>query len=247
MELRFTGKTALLTGGSSLLALELAKLLIAVDIYPILAWRREAGKEKIEEALATETGKFGITELNFSKIESLESCISNLEYEPDYLIDFAQSDYESYVASADEENIEQYYKENVFFRSAMVKAISRLMLKKRSGRLIFISSAAAHKPNPGQGFYSSAKLAGEAIYRNLGLELGKRGITTLSLRPGYVDVGRGTDYLDKDRKQILKKVPINRAISSLEVAESILFFLSESARSFNATEILLDGGLTAGK
>ena len=48
MRLKFSGKTALITGGSSDLALELATLLIAAEIHPILTWRREAGKKKIE-------------------------------------------------------------------------------------------------------------------------------------------------------------------------------------------------------
>ena len=121
------------------------------------------------------------------------------------------------------------------------------MLKKKRGRLVFISSSAAMRPNPGQGFYSAAKLASEALYKNLGLELGRRGITTVTLRPGYIDAGRGRHYLQAHEKEVLKMVPINRAISEREVAETILFLLSDSARGFNATEITMDGGLAAGK
>lgn len=120
------------------------------------------------------------------------------------------------------------------------------MLKKKGGRLIFISSGAALRPNPGQGFYAAAKLASEALYKNLGLEMGSRGITTVSLRPGYINAGRGKKFI-KQNKKITDAIPVKRAIEPGEVAETILFFLSESARSFNAVEITMDGGMSAGK
>jgi 3-oxoacyl-[acyl-carrier protein] reductase len=110
---------------------------------------------------------------------------------------------------------------------------------------VFISSTAAARPNPGQGFYAAAKLASEALYRNMGLELGGRGITTIILRPGYVNTGRGRTYLEE--KNVLKAVPIKRAVTQEEIAETVLFLLSESAAGMNATIITMDGGLTYGK
>ena len=107
--------------------------------------------------------------------------------------------------------------------------------------------SAAVRPNPGQGFYAAAKVASEALYRNLGLELGGRGITTVTLRPGYIDEGRGRAFLESRGDSALAKVPIGRPLTSQEVAETILFYLSDSAGGVNATEISMDGGLTAGK
>jgi 3-oxoacyl-[acyl-carrier protein] reductase len=110
-----------------------------------------------------------------------------------------------------------------------------------------VSSSAAYRPNPGQGFYAASKLASEALYRNLGLELGEHGVTAVILRPGYIDAGRGKKYMQGKGGDILRMVPIKRVLNTAEVAETILFLLSDSAAGFNATEISLDGGLTAGK
>ncbi|MGZ6221107.1 MAG: SDR family NAD(P)-dependent oxidoreductase, partial [Syntrophales bacterium] len=121
------------------------------------------------------------------------------------------------------------------------------MLKKRKGRLVFIYSAAAARPNPRQGFYAAAKLASEALYRKMGLELGERGVTSVILRPGYVEAGRGRIYLQQQERKILEVVPIKRALTSDEIAQTILFLLSDSATGINATEIPMDGGLTSGK
>ena len=103
-----------------------------------------------------------------------------------------------------------------------------------------------HRPNPGQGFYAAAKLASEALYRNLGLELANRGITTVTLRPGYIATGRGTKYI-RANEDISGRIPLGRVLTGKEVAEAILFFLSDNAGGFNAVEICMDGGLSAAK
>jgi 3-oxoacyl-[acyl-carrier protein] reductase len=143
------------------------------------------------------------------------------------------------------EEVYGYFAENISFRAEVLKTAGRIMLKKRKGRLVFISSTAAARPNPGQGFYAAAKLASEALYRNMGLELGGRGITTIILRPGYVNAGRGRAYIEE--KNVLEAVPIKRAVTKEEIAETVLFLLSESAAGMNATVITMDGGLTVGK
>jgi len=121
------------------------------------------------------------------------------------------------------------------------------MLSGRKGRLVFVSSTAALRPNLGQGFYAAAKLAAEALYRNLGLELGKRGITAVTLRPGYISAGRGRSFIQDNENEVLKRIPTGKALSASEVASAIMFLLSDGAAGFNATEIVMDGGLSAGK
>jgi len=217
------------------------------SLFPILTYRNEKGERRISEKLENYSEEYSSCYLDFGRRDSLESLFGKTGDDIDFVIDFVQGDLESFIAAADSYSVFHYFSENVSFRAEILKRVSRGMLKKKRGRLVFISSSAAMRPNPGQGFYSAAKLASEALYKNLGLELGRRGITTVTLRPGYIDAGRGRHYLQAHEKEVLKMVPINRAISEREVAETILFLLSDSARGFNATEITMDGGLAAGK
>ncbi len=121
------------------------------------------------------------------------------------------------------------------------------MLAHKKGRIVYISSTAAGRPNPGQGFYAAAKKAAEALYHNLGLELAGRGITTVTLRLGYVDAGRGRRYLVQNTRQALAKVPLGRSLAIAEIVDTIMFLLCDSAAGFNATVLTMDGGLSAGK
>lgn len=247
MKLNFSGNNALILGGSCDLAITLAECMMKTALFPILTYRNEKGQKHISEKLESFSGKYNSSYLNFGDRDSLDSLFEQIGDDIDFLVDFAQGDFEGYIASADEDSLHRYFDVNVSFRAEILKRASRAMLKKKRGRLVFVSSSAADKPNPGQGFYAAAKLASEALYKNLGLELGGRGITTVTLRPGYVDAGRGKTYMQAKKEEVFSMVPIKRALTQKEVAETILFLLSDSAAGFNATEIALDGGLTAGK
>lgn len=247
MNLHFSGNRALILGGTCELALALARSMIESNLFPILTYRDDKGLNAIGESLSPFHGRHETCYLNFGDHDSLESVFSQIGDDLHFLVDFAQGNYESLIAGADEDSIHSYITENISFRAEILKRAGRAMLKKRKGRLVYISSAAASRPNPGQGFYAAAKLASEALYRNMGLELGERGVTTVILRPGYIKAGRGRIYLQKQDRKILDMVPIRRAITGEEIAETILFLLSDSAVSINATEISMDGGLTSGK
>ncbi|HAJ27662.1 MAG TPA: short-chain dehydrogenase [Syntrophus sp. (in: bacteria)] len=247
MILNFQGKKALVLGGSCDLALTLAAAMTAAGIFPLLTFRSEEGREKIDARLSPLGGKYDAAYLNFGDRDSLASLLSRWGGEIDFVVDFAQGDFEGYIAAADEGRVYQYFNDNVSFRAELLKKIARIMLKRGKGRFVFISSVAAGRANPGQGFYAAAKLAAEALYRNLGLELGRKGITAVTLRPGYIRAGRGEAYLEAHGEEALRLVPTGRFLTEGEVAETILFLLSESAAGFNATELTMDGGLTAGK
>ncbi|CAN2041275.1 SDR family oxidoreductase [Candidatus Magnetomoraceae bacterium gMMP-15] len=247
MRLKFSGIRALILGGSSDIAISLAKSMIKCDLYPILTYRSEKSQNRILNKLKAYVGNYETAYFDFSEIFSIDTLFAQINNDLDFLVDFAQGDMEGLIASVNDNDIKQYFKENVSFRVQVIKKAARIMLKKKKGRLIFISSSAAKRPNLGQGFYSAAKLASEAFYKNLGLELGSKGITTVTLRPGYINSGRCKNYIQKYEKEILKMVPIKEFLTEKQLTETILFFLSNSASYFNATEISIDGGLTAGK
>ena len=247
MKLRFSGNLALVLGGSSDAAIVSGRLMLESGIKPILSYRNPSGLEKIEDEFLRERGKIETVHLDFKAPQTLANMEEISKAAPDFLVDFAHEDYERYVCSARTKDIYSYFEANVSFRAAVLKRVGRAMLSRKKGRCVFVSSVAATSPNLGQGFYAAAKLASEALYKALGTELGSRGITAVVLRPGYVDAGRGRRYLRETGEKVLSKVPMKRALTVPELAENVLFLLSDSASGINATEIALYGGLGAGK
>ena len=149
-------KKGLILGGTCELALCLAPMLIAKEIVPVLTFRSEEGQRRIEEKLAPYAGHYETVRLDLNDTASIEAFFSRTSSSCDFLVDFAQSDYEAFIAGADESRIYSYFMENVAARAVFLKHVTLAMLGRRRGRLVYVSSSAAERPAPGQGFYSAS-------------------------------------------------------------------------------------------
>jgi len=245
----FSGKNVLVVGGSCEMALALFPLLTDVGLFPVLTFRSEEGKKRIRQA----PGSKHSTPCFFDLKKALDpDGFSDLDAHfqeggPDYLVDFAHGNLESLIATAATEDVGRYLHENVTCRAALVKWAARRMMANRFGRMLYVSSTAAVLQNGGQGFYAASKKACEALYQGIGIEMAKKGITTAILRPGYVSAGRAKGFMEANEAWVRQKIPIGRAVTPTEVAETLLFLLSDAAKPINATAITMDGGLTACK
>ncbi|WP_066856772.1 SDR family NAD(P)-dependent oxidoreductase [Halodesulfovibrio spirochaetisodalis] len=244
--IHLSGTHACILGASSDLGMAIAHTLADAGIELTLSACSEQGINRITLAFPAATIlKLDMKEIAQYAMTDRASELDGID-SPDYLIDCMQTDFEAFIAGAESSDVTSYMETNISGRAACLRHISRMMLGKRFGRCIFISSTAAALPNAGQGFYSASKLAGEALYRSLGVELGKRGVTSCSVRLGYVQSGRGTDFLEKN-PQTTGRIPMARAVTAQEAARSIAFLLSDDAQMINSTTITMDGGLTACK
>ena len=239
MKLQFSGKNFLVLGGSSDMGLEVARLLMQNECFPLLTCRNRSGEEKIHSFLAEWDDCYQTGILDFSREETIANLFDGIDQEIAGMVDCIHGDLEGLVGAVDTKDVHAYFAENISVRAEVIKQAGRKMLQRKTGRMIFISSLAAEHPNPGQGFYAASKLASEALYRSMGLELKSRGITTIILRPGYIDAGRGKRFIDgrKPSSSIRKK---NLKILTLrEVAEVILFLLSAGSNGITTTTITL--------
>ena len=245
----FHGAHAYVLGASSDIGMATALLLREAGLKLTLSAASKKGMLRLA-AVFPEATKLELNLETIAADTATESDTALALFEglepPDYLVDCMQSDFEAFVAGADPVAAAHYLTTNISARAVCLREISRGMLAKRFGRCVFTSSTAASVPNAGQGYYAAAKQAGETLYRSLGAELAGRGVTTCSLRLGYVESGRGKRYLQQ-HPDVHDRIPAKRAITPDEAARTILFLLSDAATMINATNITMDGGLTACK
>jgi 3-oxoacyl-[acyl-carrier protein] reductase len=119
------------------------------------------------------------------------------------------------------------------------------MLRKRWGRIVLISSAAALRGNAGQVAYSASKAAVVGMTRSLAREYGGRGITVNVVCPGFIETDMTAAVLDRARERFKEEIPAGRIGSPEDAAAAIRFLASDDATYVNGAVLAVDGGLTA--
>ncbi|MBD2183081.1 3-oxoacyl-[acyl-carrier-protein] reductase [Planktothrix sp. FACHB-1355] len=121
------------------------------------------------------------------------------------------------------------------------RAVSKVMLKQRSGRIVNITSVAGQMGNPGQANYSAAKAGVIGFTKTIAKELASRGITVNAVAPGFIATDM-TSNLKSD--EILKYIPLGRYGQPEEVAGMIRFLAADAAASYITGQVFnVDGGM----
>jgi 3-oxoacyl-[acyl-carrier protein] reductase len=123
------------------------------------------------------------------------------------------------------------------------KAVSRIMLKQKSGKIVNIASVMGLVGNAGQANYSASKAGMIALTKTTAKELGSRSITANAVAPGFIQTVM-TDALPEElREQMKKQVPLTRLGTPDDVARVVLFLSTDDSSYVTGQVISIDGGL----
>jgi len=126
------------------------------------------------------------------------------------------------------------------------QAVTRPMMSARFGRIVNMSSIAADVGNPGQANYAASKGGINGFTRCIAAELARRNITVNAVAPGFIETDMTTAVRNAAGDQIKKKIPVRRLGQPEDIANAVLFLVSEDAAYITGQVLNVDGGLTLG-
>ena len=128
----------------------------------------------------------------------------------------------------------------------LTQALLRPMLKNRWGRIINISSVVGRTGQAGQVNYASSKAGLIGLTRSLAREVASRGITVNAVAPGYIETPMTAVLDEKQRSAMMATIPLGRAGTDLEIAQSVAFLASEAAGYITGHVLDVNGGMFMG-
>ena len=181
-------------------------------------------------------------ELNLNKIENY-NLDKLFDFDIDYLVLNAGLNRDNIFLRMSSDDWKSVINVNLNSSFHLLKYFTKKMVKKKYGRVVFISSVVAHTGNPGQVNYTASKAAISGMVKSLALELSTRNITVNSVAPGFIKSNM-TDRLNNDQKNaILDRIPMKKLGDSDDIAKAVGFLCSENANYITGQTLHVNGGL----
>ena len=244
---RLTGKVAVVTGASRgigrAIALRLAQEGAAVVInYNGSKERAQEVKTEIESA----GGTAQIMQCDVADAASCDEMFQTIIKEfgrIDILVNNAGITRDGLLMKMAEEDFDAVIDTNLKGTFHCIRAVSRQMLRQRSGRIINLSSVSGVLGNAGQANYSASKAGIIGLTKSVARELASRNINVNAIAPGFVDTDMTITLSDKVKEGAKGQIPLGRFGKPEEVAELALFLSSKKSDYITGQVINIDGGM----
>lgn len=245
--MRLLGKKVLVTGASRgigrAIALELARQ--GADVAVNYAGSEAKALEVVDEINAMGRESFAV-QCDVSNSESVTNMVKETIEQfgkLDILVNNAGITKDNLLMRMKEEEWDDVLNINLKGVFLCTKAVTRQMMKQRSGRIINISSIVGVSGNPGQANYVAAKAGVIGLTKTSAKELASRGITVNAIAPGFITTEM-TDKLSEDiQNEMLKIIPLAQFGEPQDIANTVVFLASDESRYITGQTIHVDGGM----
>ena len=245
--MNLTGKVALVTGASrgigQVVAVELAKA--GADVIVNYIGNEAVAQETVEkvEALGRKALKIKADVGNAEEVQAMVDEAHAAFGHIDVLVNNAGITRDGLLIRMKDSDWDDVLNINLKGVYLVSKAVAKLMVKQRSGRIINMTSVSGVTGNVGQANYAAAKAGVIGFTKTCAKELAARGITVNAVAPGFIETAM-TDVLpEKIKEGIAATVPLGRMGQPEEIAGVVTFLASDFARYITGQVLNVDGGM----
>jgi NAD(P)-dependent dehydrogenase (short-subunit alcohol dehydrogenase family) len=246
--MKLNNKVAFVTGGTSGIGLETAKLFQAEGAHVVLVG---SNTERLAAAGKELNGKALLVRADIGKVEDIERAVEETRAKHGH-IDVVFANAGATTVAPLEAVTEAYVAENIAvnFTGTFFTIQKTAPLMAKGGSIIVTTSFLNTIGYPGLSILAATKAATRSLVRTLGAELAPRGIRVNAVSPGaiatpfYSKIGLPDAVLSDVASSITQKIGLKRFGEPVELAKSVLFLAGDDSSYTTGTELVVDGGLT---
>lgn len=239
------GKVAVVTGGSRGIGKAVCKLFAqnGADVALLYAGNEAKANETVQELLecGVKASAYRCNVADFAETKTAFEKIVEDFGTVDILVNNAGQTRDMLMVRMSDDDFGDIIDINLKGVFNTIKQVYRMFTKKKSGKIINVSSVSGLMGNAGQVNYSASKAGIVGLTKSVAKELASRGITCNAIAPGFVSTDMTTAFTDN--QQLIDTIPMKRFAKPEEVAQLVLFLASSNADYITGEVIRIDGGL----
>ena len=243
MTIDLGGRVVLVTGGSRGIGLDIARTLGAAGARVAIVARDADRVAQAADSLGGDT--LGLT-CDVSDAAQVASSVAEVEQRLgpiDVLVNNAGLTHDNLLARLSEGDWDTVLDVNLKGAFLFTKQVTRGMMKRRSGRVINITSIVGLIGNKGQANYAASKAGLIGFTKAVAKELGSRNVLVNAVAPGFIDTDMTRALPEAARDALIAQVPLGRLGQGTDVAHTVLFLASDLAGYITGQVFVVDGGM----
>lgn len=241
------GKTALVTGASRGIGRAIALRLAAEGANIAINYAGNTAKaEETKAAIEAAGGKAALFQADVSdsaQVEQMVASVLETFGSLDILVNNAGITRDGLLMRMKEEDFDAVLDTNLKGIFHVTKAVTKIMMKQRSGRIVNMASVVGIIGNAGQTNYAAAKAGVIGFTKSAARELAARGITVNAVAPGFIATDMTATMPEKAKEATLAAIPLRRMGTPEDVANAVLFLVSDQAAYITGQVVKVDGGM----